>query len=82
MGPWDKKPQPSAGRLANHLEIHIENLSALALEGVETRDYRKNPEGEYIFAGGRKRQALQVTIRSCPDARAWARVTDRPTTTS
>jgi hypothetical protein len=44
MGPWDRKPQPSAGRLANHLEIHIENLSALALEGVQSRDYRKNPE--------------------------------------
>jgi hypothetical protein len=36
MGPWDKKLQPSAGRLANHLEIHTENLSALAREGVET----------------------------------------------
>jgi hypothetical protein len=44
MGPWDRKPQPSAGRLANYLEIHIENLSALALEGVQSRDYRKNPE--------------------------------------
>ena len=44
MGPWDKKPQPSAGRLANPLEIHIENLSALALEGVETRNYRRNPK--------------------------------------
>ena len=44
MGPWDRKPQPSAGRLANHLEIHIENLSALALEGVQARNYRKNPE--------------------------------------
>jgi len=44
MGPWDKKPQPSAGRLANHLEIHIENLSALTLEGVQARNYRKNPE--------------------------------------
>jgi hypothetical protein len=44
MGPWDKKPQPSAGRLANHLEIHIEKLSTLALEGVEARNYRKNPE--------------------------------------
>jgi hypothetical protein len=43
-GPWDNKPPPSAGRLANHLEIHIENLSALALEGVETRNYRKNPK--------------------------------------
>ena len=44
MGPWDKQPQPSAGRLANHLEIHIEELSALALEGVEARNYRKNPK--------------------------------------
>ena len=44
MGPWDKKPQPSAGRLANHLEIHIENLSTLALEGAQARNYRKNPE--------------------------------------
>jgi hypothetical protein len=44
MGPWDQKPQPSAGRLANHLEIHIEKLSTLALEGVEARNYRKNPE--------------------------------------
>ena len=43
-GPWDRKPQPSAGRLANHLGIHIENLSALALEGVQARNYRKNPE--------------------------------------
>jgi hypothetical protein len=30
--------------LANHLEIHIENLSALALEGVQARNYRKDPE--------------------------------------
>jgi hypothetical protein len=44
MGPWDRKPQPSAGRLANHLEIHIENLSALALEKVKTRNYCKNPK--------------------------------------
>jgi hypothetical protein len=44
MGPWDKKPQPSARRLANHLEIHIDNLSIHALEGVQARNYRKNPE--------------------------------------
>ena len=44
MGIWDKKPQPSAGWLANYREIHIENLSAIALEGVETRNYRKNPK--------------------------------------
>jgi hypothetical protein len=43
-GPWDKQPQPSAGRLANHLEIHIEKLSTLALKGVQARNYQKNPE--------------------------------------
>ena len=44
MGPWDKKPQPTAGRLANHLEIHAENFAALALKGVTPRNYRKNPK--------------------------------------
>ena len=44
MGPWDKKPQPTAGRLANHLEIHAENFAALALKGVAPRNYRKNPK--------------------------------------
>jgi hypothetical protein len=44
LGPWDKKPPPSAGRLANHLEIHIEKLSTLALKGVQARNYQKNPE--------------------------------------
>lgn len=43
-GPWDKQPQPSAGRLANHLEIHIEKLSTLALKGVQARNYQKNPQ--------------------------------------
>jgi hypothetical protein len=42
MGPWDKQPRPSAGRLANHLEIHIEKLSSLSLKGVEARNYHKN----------------------------------------
>jgi hypothetical protein len=40
MGPWDRKPTPSAGRLANHLDIHITHFSALALNGVEPRNYR------------------------------------------
>jgi len=40
MGPWDRKPVPSAGRLANHLDIHVTNFSALALKGVEPRNYR------------------------------------------
>jgi hypothetical protein len=44
MGPWDKKPQPTAGRLANHLENHAENLAELALKGVVLRNYRKNPK--------------------------------------
>jgi hypothetical protein len=44
MGPWDTKPQPPAGRLANHLEIHAENFAALALKGVAPRNYRKNPK--------------------------------------
>jgi hypothetical protein len=44
MGPWDKKPQPTAGRLANHVEIHAEHFAALALKGVTPRNYRKNPK--------------------------------------
>jgi hypothetical protein len=44
MGPWDSKPKPTAGRLANHLDIHAEELLALALKGVESRNYRKNPK--------------------------------------
>jgi hypothetical protein len=43
MGPWDKKPKPTAGRLANHLEIHAEEFAAVALKGVVARNYRKNP---------------------------------------
>ena len=44
MGPWDKKPQPTAGRLANYLEIHAAHFAALALKGVAPRNYRKNPK--------------------------------------
>jgi len=44
MGPWEKKPQPTAGRLANHLESHAEHFAALALKGVAPRNYRKNPK--------------------------------------
>lgn len=43
MGPWDRHPQPTAGRLANHLDSHIMNFATLALQGVEPRNYRKNP---------------------------------------
>ena len=48
MGPWDKKPQPTAGRLANHLEIHAEHFAALALKDVAPRNYRKNPKSPQI----------------------------------
>ena len=40
MGPWDRKPTPSAGRLANHLDIHVTHFSTLALNGVEPRNPR------------------------------------------
>jgi hypothetical protein len=39
MGPWDRKPTPSAGRLANHLDIHVTHFSTLALQGVAPRNY-------------------------------------------
>ncbi len=41
IGPWDRKPQPTAGRLANYLDIRIHNFVALALTGVKPRNYRK-----------------------------------------
>jgi hypothetical protein len=41
MGPWDRQAVSSAGRLANHLEIHAGNFVALALEGIAPRKYRK-----------------------------------------
>ncbi len=41
MGPWDTKPARSAGRLANHLEIHADNFAALALTGTAPRKYDK-----------------------------------------
>lgn len=41
--PWDRRPQPTAGRLANHLDIHIHNFVALALSGVKPRNYQKIP---------------------------------------
>ena len=43
IGPWDRKPVRSAGRLANYLDLHAERFFALALTGVEPRNYRKNP---------------------------------------
>jgi len=48
MGPWDRQPMPSAGRLANYLESHAANFSALALKGVEPRNYRIIHEHAHI----------------------------------
>jgi hypothetical protein len=48
MGPWDRKPMPSAGRLANYLDIHAVHFSALALKGVEPRNYRAMHEPTHI----------------------------------
>ena len=41
MGPWDLKAVTSAGRLADHLDLHAANFAALALQGVVPRKYRK-----------------------------------------
>src|SRR6266403_582005 len=45
MGPWDRQPVRSAGRLANYLDLHGWHFAALALEGLTPRNYRKNPRG-------------------------------------
>ena len=42
IGPWDRKPERTGGRLANHLDINAMNFTALALKGVGPRKYRKN----------------------------------------
>jgi hypothetical protein len=41
MGPWDRKPARSAGRLANYLGLHVAHFMTLALQGVAPRTYRK-----------------------------------------
>mgnify|MGYP001604587987 CR=1 FL=1 len=41
IGPWDRNPQRSAGRLAYHLGIHITNFLHFALNGVNLRNYNK-----------------------------------------
>ena len=48
MGPWDRKPMPSAGRLANFLDIHATHFSTLALNGVEPRKYQVIHEYTHI----------------------------------
>jgi hypothetical protein len=34
IGPWDRQPVRSAGRLANYLDLHAERFIALALKGA------------------------------------------------
>jgi len=46
MGPWDRQAIASAGRLANHLDIHADNFAALALKGVAPRKYNKRKEAK------------------------------------
>jgi hypothetical protein len=41
MGPRDRKAVSSAGRLANHLDLHAQHFAALALQGVAPRKYHK-----------------------------------------
>lgn len=41
MGPWDRKPQATAGRLANYLDSHLGNFAALALQGIEPTNLPK-----------------------------------------
>lgn len=41
MGPWDRQPARSAGRLANYLGLHAAQFVTLALQGVAPRTYRK-----------------------------------------
>jgi len=53
IGPWDRKPVRSAGRLANYLDLHAERFFALALTGVEPRNYRKNPTSALSNCDGR-----------------------------
>ncbi len=48
MGPWDRRAVGSAGRLANHLDIHAGNFAQLALQGVTPRKYRKNEEANHV----------------------------------
>ncbi len=42
LGPWDRKPQRTGGRLAHFLSPQAANFAQVALEGVSPRNYRKN----------------------------------------
>src|SRR6266436_6414552 len=48
IGPWDRKPVRSGGRLAHYLDLHAWRFSTLALKGIAPRNYRKNPKALHI----------------------------------
>src|SRR5947208_1537495 len=56
MGPWDRQPVRSAGRLANYSDLLVWHFVAIALEGLAPRNYRTNPKG-YQREGLRRRKA-------------------------
>ena len=64
MGPWDRQPVRSAGRLANYLDLHAWHFAALALEGVAPRNYRKNPKVSRArtYGDGRLRELVKREI--------------------
>jgi hypothetical protein len=47
MGPWDREAVRSAGRLANHLDLHAGNLTALALKNIVPRKYCKMADAKH-----------------------------------
>lgn len=42
LGPWHRKPQATAGRLASFLNLQAAKFAELALQGTAPRKYRKN----------------------------------------
>jgi hypothetical protein len=47
-GPWDRKPQCTAGRLSHHLNLRVNDFFALTLNGVKSRNSRKIPNPQPI----------------------------------
>src|SRR5262244_2291744 len=45
MGPWDRQPVRSAGRLANYLDLHAWHFAVISMVRVPPRNYRRNPKG-------------------------------------
>lgn len=48
MGPWDRNAVSSAGRLANHLDLHAQHFATLALQGVAPRKYGKMAKANHV----------------------------------